>query len=431
MMPVMVIFSSKSVVGWRCNTLAVHEINARVNRLVAGSVHAISGNRRWASASSNSPTSTMSAPSSRVRVLRSSLAFSWLRSIASRLSNVADDTPRPVARLIRKLALQNPSRSSSEGSTDVSVELDGSVDLIGGDLDPRRPHAGAVARAVVAVQDPDLPLVDRRAPPPKRLAAWSRSGPPARRWRASPPLFPRRWWRCTGRTPGRPTDDSPTNPSMACKRGHDLVANVRDPGVDGRGLRLDSGRACVHGPPPLLGAAPRWRHPPSISFLPPSRRFNGSVRLELWTPTCSISTHRGDGSSTSPRGCGRSVPPTGTACATSSCRMPPRAWRSSRPARVRRRPRRHARTAAAARRPLPPRARLARPRRRPRAARPGGAVGDGAGAGRRAAAGHLAECRPGRPEPGQSAALGALELHKRRRSTVRHSQPTGTVVRSN
>ena len=57
-------------------------------------------------------------------------AFSWLRSMASRLSKVADDTPLPVARLTKKLALQNPSRSSSEGSTRAPVEVDGSVGLI-------------------------------------------------------------------------------------------------------------------------------------------------------------------------------------------------------------------------------------------------------------------------------------------------------------
>ena len=80
--------------------------------------------------------------------------------MASRLSNVADDTARPVDRLTKKLALQNPSRSSSEGSTDGPVEIDGSVDLIAWHLDPRRPHTGAVSGAVVAVHRTDLPLID-------------------------------------------------------------------------------------------------------------------------------------------------------------------------------------------------------------------------------------------------------------------------------
>jgi len=40
-------------------------------------------------------------------------------SIASRLSNAAQDTARPDARSTIRLALQNPSRPSNSGRTDV------------------------------------------------------------------------------------------------------------------------------------------------------------------------------------------------------------------------------------------------------------------------------------------------------------------------
>lgn len=52
------------------------------------------------------------------RVVRSDLAASLFRSIASRLSNVAEDTARLDERSISRLALQNPWRSSNAGRTD-------------------------------------------------------------------------------------------------------------------------------------------------------------------------------------------------------------------------------------------------------------------------------------------------------------------------
>src|SRR5258708_35894239 len=68
----------------------------------------ISGIRRWAIASSNSPRSSTSAPNSRVR-FRNLVAGSRFRSMAAWLSNVPDDTARPDERLINRRALQNPS----------------------------------------------------------------------------------------------------------------------------------------------------------------------------------------------------------------------------------------------------------------------------------------------------------------------------------
>ena len=50
-------------------------------------------------------------------------------------------------------------------------------------------------------------------------------------------------------------------------------------------------------------------------------------------------------------------------------------------------------------------------------------------AGRRAAAGHLAKHRAGRPQPGQSAAVGAVELY-RKASAGRWTAPAEYVVRS-
>ncbi|CKT82059.1 Uncharacterised protein [Mycobacterium tuberculosis] len=47
-------------------------------------------------------------------------AFDWsrLRSMASKLSKVAEDTARPEVRSTNRLALQNPSRPSIWGRTD-------------------------------------------------------------------------------------------------------------------------------------------------------------------------------------------------------------------------------------------------------------------------------------------------------------------------
>src|SRR6202040_2080475 len=43
------------------------------------------------------------------------------------------------------------------------IEVDGSVELTVGCLEPRRPHARTVVRSMVAVQDGDFPLLDGHA----------------------------------------------------------------------------------------------------------------------------------------------------------------------------------------------------------------------------------------------------------------------------
>src|SRR6476469_1046501 len=140
------------------------------------------------------------------------------------------------------------------------VEVDGPLCLVRRDLDPRDPRACTRARPVVAAEHPDLPGLGRRS-------ATENLGRPVTN---RPYLL----GACTFglfRLP-RAGRDAPTGfavdqqrkPDESVqrrKRGHNLVANVRDSGVDARGLRLNVGSACMHDPPPMcVVAAPRWRH---------------------------------------------------------------------------------------------------------------------------------------------------------------------------
>src|ERR1700677_5086279 len=77
---------------------------------------AISGTRRWASANSKSHSSSTSAATSWLPVALIPSNWSLFRCLASTLSKVDEATPRPDARSTSKLALQNPSSSSSAGS---------------------------------------------------------------------------------------------------------------------------------------------------------------------------------------------------------------------------------------------------------------------------------------------------------------------------
>src|SRR6478672_7828854 len=146
------------------------------------------------------------------------------------------------------------------------VEVDGSVDLIARHLDPRRAYTGAVSRAVLAVHRPDLPLIDRDAAATEPLACLVAQRRGLIRAGAQSLLrLPRAGGDALA---GFPVDQQ-GEADIAIhrpQRGHDLVADERDPVIDGRGLRLDSGRARVHGPPPLIwGGAPVA--PPTVNQL--------------------------------------------------------------------------------------------------------------------------------------------------------------------
>ena len=158
------------------------------------------------------------------------------------------------------------------------VELDALVNLIWRDLEPRRPRTGAVTRAVLTVQGRDLPLLDGRAasehlrglvanrPHPfgagvHRLLGLPRAGRNA----------------TTGVTVDQQRHaDAPVD-LLEC--GHDHFANVRDSCVDGRRLRLDSGRARVHDPPLFSsGQRPGGATGSINTFLRRITHGNGQIR---------------------------------------------------------------------------------------------------------------------------------------------------------
>ena len=176
MTPVMVI-CPPSALGVEV-TYPRHPRNKRVRQsALSDSGHAISGRRRWASVSSNSPTSRMSAPSSRVRVFRSSLACSSLRSHGlAAVERRGRHAPAGGA-VDQEARAAEAFEILERGQYRGSVEVDGSVDLIAWHLDPRRPHAGAVTGAVVTVHRTRSPT-DRRVTSalPKTAPARSRSG---------------------------------------------------------------------------------------------------------------------------------------------------------------------------------------------------------------------------------------------------------------
>src|SRR6185312_13674266 len=150
-------------------------------------------------ASSNSPTSNWSAPRSRSRAVRSERAASSLRCMASTLSNVDDDTARQDVRSIIRLALQHRDLPF----VDRRATAEGLCGLIAN----RSYRAGARTH---------------------RLFVLPRSGRNA----------------TTGATVDQQRHTKTAVDFFEC--GHDYIADMRDPGVDGRRLRLDSGRARVH-----------------------------------------------------------------------------------------------------------------------------------------------------------------------------------------
>ena len=140
---------------------------------------------------------------------------------------------RPVERLIRRLALQNPSRVSKRRQHVDSCRTRSRArpDRGGTLIQVARTQAPSLD-LVVTVEDADLPRIDCGGSPPKISAARSRSG-------AACSVLVRNASSVSQalvamhRPDSRSTNsDRPTYPSMACKRGHDLVANIRNSGVD-------------------------------------------------------------------------------------------------------------------------------------------------------------------------------------------------------
>src|SRR6476646_3560492 len=125
------------------------------------------------------------------------------------------------------------------------VEIDASVDLIRADLDPGCSHTGTVIRPVVTVQDSDLPFLDVCAAT-ENLRGTVTNRPNRLRARAHRLLgLPGAG---SNTSAGRPVDQQGQAgvPVAALERGHHGVADVGNAGVDGRGLCLESGSACVH-----------------------------------------------------------------------------------------------------------------------------------------------------------------------------------------
>ena len=121
------------------------------------------------------------------------------------------------------------------------------------DLHPRRAHAGAVRCLCVAVQEGDLPALDRggAAQQLARAVAEGSDEPGAGAHRLLG--LPRARDDAPARVPVHQhrQPDAPVHPLQGR---HDLVPHVADACVDRADLRLDGGRACVHGPPPSLSA---------------------------------------------------------------------------------------------------------------------------------------------------------------------------------
>src|SRR5882757_11319401 len=157
------------------------------------------------------------------------------------------------------------------------VEIDASVDLIRADLDPGGSHTGTVIRPVVTVQDSDLPFLDVCAAT-ECLRGTVTNRPNRLRARAHRLLgLPGAGSNTAAR---RPVDQQGQAgvPVAALERGHHGVADMSNAGVDGRGLWLESGSACVHDLPPLRGAASRRRR------RPPHRPPTGKARQ--WAGEC-------------------------------------------------------------------------------------------------------------------------------------------------
>ena len=155
----------------------------------------------------------------------------------SRLSNVAEDTARPDERSISRLALQNPSRSSTRAGR-LLVEVDGSVELPGATLNHVARTQASVSRAVFTVQDGDLPLFECRTAPRRPPRGPITNLPYPLRARTHRLLgFPRAGGNASAGLPVHQERyaDAPIH-GLEC--GHNLIANLRNSGVDGRRLRV-------------------------------------------------------------------------------------------------------------------------------------------------------------------------------------------------
>ena len=196
-------------------------------------------------ASSNSPTSNWSAPRSRSRAVRSERAL-FLVSLHGLKAVERRRRHRPPG-----CAVDHQARAAEtfelldRRQHRLSVKLDGPVELVGPHCEPGGPHARTRTGGVVAVQDSDLPFVDRRAAAEGlgRLIANRPYLAGARTHRLF--VLPRAGRNATtGATVDQQRHAKKAVDFLEC--GHDYIADVRDPGVDGRRLRLDSGRARVH-----------------------------------------------------------------------------------------------------------------------------------------------------------------------------------------
>ena len=127
--------------------------------------------------------------------------------------------------------------------------------MAGLDLEPRDPHTGATVRVVVAVQNGDVPPRNGdgavedvgRAVAELQDVAFAR----AKRILVQPGAG--------GNAPAGAAVDQQGQSGAAVdagERGHYGIADVRNPDVDERRMRINGCRACIHGRHPSARAAP-------------------------------------------------------------------------------------------------------------------------------------------------------------------------------
>ncbi len=230
------------------------------------------GTRRWASASSNSHSSSSSAPASRIDEALRAIDCSLFRSIASRLSNDEHDTARPVARSIKQAGAAEALEVLDLRQDRRLEVLDALVNLIRGDLSPRSPahrHRHSCGGHGAEPRSPTLR-------PSRRCRRTSRQ-PVAKRLC----LLGARAHRLLGlpgggddATAGLPVDQQPTcrytRPSswsagMTSSRTCAIPASIDD----GCAWIVVERAYTIH--PLLFGAAPRWRHR-TTHQLPPAEQ---------------------------------------------------------------------------------------------------------------------------------------------------------------
>ena len=214
----------------------------------------------------------MSAPSSRVRVLLQLLRLFAVAVHGFAAVECRRRDPAPGVAVDQEAGAAEPVEVLERGQNVAPVEIDrsGPPDLaVPSATSPAHRHRRSTGGHDGAARFPRSrpSRCHRRPRPPDHEAAL-----PARRLTVLRLLSPTRWRRCTA---GLAVDQQrqPDEAVQCRKCRHHFVANVRDSGIDVGWLRLDAGRACVHGPPPLFGAAPRWRHRTYHNLPPGGRAF--------------------------------------------------------------------------------------------------------------------------------------------------------------